>query len=90
MIFKYCEEGDFESVKRMIHNGEASLYDVDEDGNNLLSVSIKAHKTMDYTKPQVRWYRSNVVRHPSILSNGSYNRTCGSTGSRYTGDWCFG
>jgi hypothetical protein len=83
-IFKYCSAGDIESVKRMIHSGEASLYDVDEDGYNLLWVSSTAHKTMDYAKPQARRYRSNTVHRPSNLSSGSCNRTCGSMGPRYT------
>jgi hypothetical protein len=80
-IFNYCYAGDFESVKRMIHSGEASLHDVDEDGNNLLSVSLTAHETMDYAKPRARWCALNMARLRSTSSSGSYNRTCGSLGT---------
>jgi hypothetical protein len=39
-IFKCCERGDLEGVKRLIRNGEASLLDVTPAGGSLITVSI--------------------------------------------------
>jgi hypothetical protein len=39
-VFLRCEWGDLEGLQHLIRNGEASLFDVDEHGNNLISVTV--------------------------------------------------
>jgi hypothetical protein len=39
-VFQCCQSGDLPGLKRLIRDGEASLYDVNESGGNLFAVSI--------------------------------------------------
>ncbi|KAF7891033.1 uncharacterized protein EAF02_001358 [Botrytis sinoallii] len=39
-IFRLCEHGNTQGVKRLLDRGEASVHDVDEDGESLLHIAL--------------------------------------------------
>jgi hypothetical protein len=74
-IFEYCRIGNLEEVRLLIQNGEASLLDVDEDGDNLLSVSKTMHNPVGNTNVSLRWLVREVSFVSAALSNGFFTRT---------------
>lgn len=46
-IFERLKMGDFKGVTQLLDNGQASLFDRDEDGQSLLHVSIQAQRPIE-------------------------------------------
>jgi hypothetical protein len=74
-IFEHCRWGQLEEVRLLIQNGEASLLDVDEDGDNLLSVSTAMHNSVGNTNVRLRWLIGEVLVGTTTSSNGFSART---------------
>ena len=74
LIFHGCESGDLEGVRRLIRNGEASLLDIDPEGNSLITVSMVRVIYMSMAKSRHR--RSDFAKTACYLEDGFLIVTC--------------